>query len=153
MKPLRVTPAVAVLTALIVAAATVIAIELAQSAAMSRPIVTDPCQLRQPFPGHGIDAAIQQLVLDALDGAACRLHTSREQLVLSLRPGAGATHLHWNRKTIDTALRAGLLGAVDKGERRGNIPGLLAPVIRHAVETIPLTPLIQGGITLRNLIG
>ena len=52
---------------------------------------------RQPVPAArgpdgGIDATVQRIVLDGLDGAACRLHTTREELVLSLGgSGLGVT--------------------------------------------------------------
>ena len=46
--------------------------------------------------------------LATLDGAACQLHTTREELVLSFVPSAGTQRIRWNRQTIDSALRAGL---------------------------------------------
>src|SRR5207247_7224659 len=106
--------AVTVLGCVIVAATAVAITELARGATNNGVTIANPCKERAPFPGHGIDATIQRVVLDGFDGAACRLRTSREQLVLSLR---GGSH-RWNRRTIETALPAGLLRAVDDAERR-----------------------------------
>ena len=110
--------------------------------------IANPCKQRALFPGHGIDATIQRVVLDGLDGAACRLHTSREQLVLSLRGTR-----KWDRRTIEKALRAGLLRAVDEAERRGDIPGFLAPLVRRVVKSAPIDKLVNGKISLRDLLG
>jgi hypothetical protein len=110
--------------------------------------IANPCAVRTPFPGRGIDATIQRVVLDGLDGAACRLRTTREELVLSL-DGKG----RWNRRTIEVAVRGGLLGAVERAGRRGDIPGFLLPLVRRAVERAPIAALVRGGIRLRDLIG
>ena len=58
--------------------------------------------------GGGIDATVQRFARATLDGAACQLHTTREELVLSFVPSAGTKRIRWNRQTIDRALRAGL---------------------------------------------
>jgi hypothetical protein len=141
--------AVTILGCLLVAAVAVAVAEIGRSATNDSVTIANPCKARTPFPGSGIDATIQRLVLDGLDGAACRLHTSREELVLSLR---GGSH-RWNRHTIEAALRAGLLRSVDQAERRGDIPGFLVPLVRRVVENAPLDKLIEGGISLRDLLG
>jgi hypothetical protein len=102
--------------------------------------------------GGGLDATIQRIVLDGLDGAACRLHTSREELVLSLGSGTGVRR-RWDRRTIEIALRAGLLHSVDEAERRGDLPDFVASVLRRGVRAAPLEQLIEGGIRLRDLFG
>jgi hypothetical protein len=136
---------------LLVAAVAVVVAEVGRSATNGSVEIASPCKPRAPFPGHGIDATIQRVVLDGLDGAACRLHTTREELVLSLRGGNGSRR--WDQHTIDTALRAGLLRAVNEADRRGDIPGFLVPTVRRVVETVPLEKLIQGGLSLKDLIG
>ena len=125
--------------------------EVGKSATEGSVKIANPCKPRAPFPGHGVDATIQRVVLDGIDGAACRLHTTREELVLSLRGGDGSRR--WDQQTIDTALRAGLLRAVDEAGRRGDIPGFLVPTVRRVVETVPLEKLIQGGLSLKDLLG
>jgi hypothetical protein len=140
-----------ILVVLVVAAAAVAVGEVGRSAADGGVKVADPCKPRTPFPGHGIDATVQRVVLDGLDGAACRLHTTREQLVLSLRGGSGSRR--WTQSTIETAVRAGLLRAVDEADRRGDIPGFLVPTVKRLIETVPLDKLLQGGISLKDLFG
>ena len=149
----RVTPSLLVLLALLLSAAILLAVELADGAAgYGSGTVANPCRERT-FAGSGLDATIQRVVLDGLDGAACRLGTSREELVLSLGVGGGFPPRRWDRRTIETALRAGMLGAVDRAEQRGEIPSLLAPLVRRAVRFLPLEQLIRGAVGLRDLIG
>lgn len=143
-------PAAALLVGLLVAAVAVLAAELGSNAAHRSVTVANPCKPRALFPGHGVDATIQRVVLDGLDRAACRLHTSREGLVLSLGTRNG-TH-RWPRRTTE-ALRAGLLRAVDEAERRGDIPGFLAPLVRRVVQRAPIDKLVEGGISLQDLFG
>jgi hypothetical protein len=90
-------------------------------------------------------------VLEGLDGAACRLRTTREELVLSLSPSSSRTR-RWDRHTIELAVRAGLDRAIDAERRQGNIPGFLVPILHRLVEATPFDKLIQGGIALGNLI-
>ena len=153
MRARHVTPAVATLAALLRVAAILVAVELAHGAAdYGSAKLANPGAPRS-FPGGGIDLAVQRIVLDGLDGAACKLGTSREELVLSIGSGGGYPPRRWDRKTIETALRAGMLGALDAAERRGDVPSFLAPLLRRAIEAAPLEQLIRGAIDLRDLIG
>ena len=45
--------------------------------------LADPCTAKPAFAGGGIDGAVQRFALSGLNGAACSLHTTREELVLS----------------------------------------------------------------------
>jgi hypothetical protein len=148
----RLTRAELVLAAMLAAAALLLAVELAKGAAEPvSPVLVNPCNPRQAQ-GSGFDATVQRIVLDGLDGAACRLHTTREELVLSLAPGTGFRR-RWDRQTIEVALRAGMLRSVDEAERRGDLPSFIAPVLRRLVQTAPLDRLIKGGFQLRDLLG
>ena len=140
------------LLALLVGAAALVGVELGKGATGSvSPSIANPCRARAAFTGSGIDGVIQRIVLDGLDGAACRLGTSREELVLSLRAGTGVRLSRADRSTAEAAIRAGLLRSVDEANGRGDIPGFLVPVVRRLIETAPIDTLIQGGITLRDL--
>jgi hypothetical protein len=127
-----------ILAALLLAAAVLVGVEFAKGAAHTGAVqLANPCQPRT-FRGD----VVQRVVLAGLDHAACRLHVSREALVLSL----GTTS-----KPKEAALRAGLLRAVDEAERRGEIPALLAAPIRELIRTAPINKLIRGGISLADL--
>lgn len=135
-----------ILALLFVAAAVLVGVEFAMGAAHTGDVhLADPCKPRE-FRGD----VVQRIVLDGLDGAACRLHVSREELVLSLGSGS-PFHRRWDKKTIEVAVRAGLLRSVDEAERRGEIPPLLAEPVRKLIRTAPLDKLISGGITLADL--
>jgi hypothetical protein len=140
------------LVALLVAGGALVAVELGVGALDEpSPKIANPCQPRAGRTG-GIDTTIQRIVLDGLDGAACRLHTTREELVLSIGGGSEAPR-HWGEHTIEVALRAGLLRSVDEAVQRGDVPSFLAPTLRGLVERLPLEKLIRGGISLNDLLG
>ena len=114
--------------------------------------IADPCAQRAPFAGSGLDATVQRVVLDGLDGAACRLGTSRERLVLSLA-GDSSQRLPGGRATTEAAVRAGLLRSLDEAASRGDVPVLLTPLLRRVVQTVPLDQLIRGAVGLQGLFG
>jgi hypothetical protein len=143
----------AILVAIVLGALTLVVVELAKGAARQvSPAIGTPCEQRPPFAGSGIDATVQRVVLEGLDGAACKLRTTREELVLSLSPSSSGSP-RWDRHTIDVALRGGLRQAIDAEAQRGNIPAFLVPVLQRLVQTTPLEKLIRGGLSLGNLIG
>ena len=45
--------------------------------------VADPCSPRDWRNPQGLQQTAEQIVLSALDGAACKLHVSREEMVLA----------------------------------------------------------------------
>ncbi|HSC49187.1 MAG TPA: hypothetical protein VLD16_02900 [Gaiellaceae bacterium] len=140
------------LVALLLAGVALVAVELGLGALNEpSPRIADPCQPRAGRTG-GLDTTIQRIVLDGLDGAACRLHTTREELVLSIGGGSEAPR-QWDEHTIEVALRAGMFRSVDAAVARGDVPSFLAPALRGLVERLPLDQLIRGGIRLRDLIG
>ena len=141
------------LAALFVGALVLIGLELANGAVDAGALaVRDPCEPRPPFPGQGIDAVLQRIVLDGLDGAACELATTREELVLSLAPSSGV-QLPWDDEAIERAVRAGLLEAIDDAEQRGSLNGLLALALRQVVERAPVQWLVDGAQGLADLFG
>ena len=141
-----------VLVALLLSGVALVGVELGRGALDEpAPKIADPCQPREG-PTGGIDATIQRIVLDGLDGAACRLHTTREELVLSLGGGVGVTR-RWDAHTIEVALRAGLLRSVNAAVQRGDVPEFLAPTLRGIVEHAPIGQLVRGGLSLSDLLG
>ena len=139
-----------ILAALLLSGVVLFGVELGRGALDEpAPKLADPCRPRDGRTG-GIDATIQRIVLDGLDGAACRLHTTREELVLSLE---GNAPRRWDEQTIEVALHAGLLRSLDEAEKRGDLPGFAAPLLRRIVERAPLDLLIRGGLELSDLLG
>ena len=139
--------------ALGLAAVVLIAVELANGALdYGESNVADPCVQRQPYPGEGFEATIQRIVLDGLDGAACELNTTREELVLSVDPELGRD-VEWDDQALERAVRAGLLESIAEAEARGSIGGLEARLMREVVERAPLDWLVQGGTSIADLLG
>ncbi len=121
------------LAALAAAAVSLIAVELALGAiGFGSSRLADPCASKPALQGGGIDGAIQRFALSGLDGAACRLHTSREELVLSFSPSAKTT-VRWDAATIDRALRAGLDRAARESAGSGFAGSFLSAVLREIV--------------------
>jgi hypothetical protein len=123
---------------LLAAAAVLIVVELATGAiGFGKPKLADPCTDKPAFKGGGLDGEVQRFALSGLNGAACRLHTTREELVLSFVPAAGTKAVRWDRPTIDSALRAGFQQAFKDTEDRG----LAGYVIGHILEVVVGAPL------------
>jgi hypothetical protein len=80
---------------------------------------------------------VQRFALSALNGAACKLHTTREELVLSFVPAAGTKTVRWDRATIEEALRAGFDRSFEDTERRG----IAGYVIGHILEVVVGAPI------------
>jgi hypothetical protein len=126
------------LAVLAAAAAALLVVELALGALhFGGTKLADPCTAKPGVTGGGIDGAVQRFALEGLNGAACKLHTSKEQLVLSFSP-ASHEKIRWNRQTIDEALRAGIDRAAHESAG-GGITGsvlafLLRELIAHPVE-------------------
>ena len=101
----------------------------------------DPCHApADPFPqGHGIDGTLQRISLSAIDGAACKLGTGREELILSLEPrGDFGPEVRWTRATLEEALRAGLIRAIDDADHRDTIPGFVATGLKFVAQRAPI---------------
>lgn len=135
------------------AAVALLAVELGKGAlSYGESTVADPCGKRASFPGEGFDATLQRIVLDGLDGAACELGATREELVLSFDPSL-AGDVPWDRPTIERAVRAGLLRAVADAEERGSLGDIEARLLRELIRRVPIELLIEGGTSLADLLG
>lgn len=102
-------------------------------------VVEDPCTASpDTFPGDGLDAAIQRIMLSTLNGAACELGTSRERLVLSLDDNSGYDDVTWDQETLEQALRTGAHRAIDDANDRDAIPGWVAAALGFVVDKAPV---------------
>jgi len=106
---------------------------------------SSPCTAAtDPFPGGGLDATLQRIVLSGLNGAACELGTTREALLLALAPNSGFDDVHWDRPTAERALRGGFERAIDDADHRGSLPGWAASILRVIVQRAPIDLLLKG---------
>ena len=127
-----------ILAVLLGAALALIVVELSIGAiGFGKPKLAEPCRDQPAFKGGGLDGEVQRFALSGLNGAACRLHTTREELVLSFVPAAGTKSVRWDRKTIDDALKAGFQQALDDTKQRG-VAGFIIGNILEVVLGAPL---------------
>ena len=132
-----------VLGLLLVAAVALLAIELSLGAiGFGKPRLADPCTSKPAFSGGGLDGEVQRFALSGLNGAACKLHTTREELVLSFAPAAGTKRVRWDRRTIDDALRFGFQRSFHDLEARG-VAGFLIGNVLEVVLGAPLDYLLD----------
>jgi len=148
----RAKAALVVVWALLAAGVLLVAVELADGASKRSKTIANPCLPRAHSLGSGLDATVQRVVLDGLDGAACNLGTSRERLVLAL-VGDSSERLHWSRQRIELAVRGGLRRSLDQAAKRGEVPAFALPVLQRLIRDAPLDQLIRGAISLNDLLG
>ena len=103
--------------------------------------VADPCTTREWRNPEGLQQVLEQIVLSALDGAACELGVSREDLVLAVRSedalDSFAEEHGITREDAERAVDEGLVRAVDDAEKAGALPGPLADFARGVVQSVP----------------
>ncbi len=121
--------------------AAVLGIQVAAGGGTYEPLhPADPCAARAvSSAAPGIDGLSERLVLLGLDGAACTLHVSREQLALSLaQPGDPSD------AEID-ALHGGLLAAVTRMKDDGSLPPASA-LLDEALDSADLNRFLEAAI-------
>lgn len=118
--------------------------------------VADPCVTREWRDPGDLEAVFEQIVLSALDGAACELGVSREELVLAVRDEASldafAAEHGISRADAEQAVEDGLERAIDDAEEAGALPGFIASVARKAVGSVPPWLLLDALESLRGLL-
>ncbi len=111
------------------------------------PAVADPCVTREWRNPDGLERVAEQIVLSSLDGAACDLHVSREELVLALATDESRTQFAREHGIDDGALeeavRRGLIRAVDDAEDAKALPGWQADILRAAASRVPVNELLD----------
>ena len=100
----------------------------------------DPCVARTvTSQSEGMDGLTERLVLLGIDGAACRLHVTREALTLELaQPGV---------RTDEQvkALHDGLLAAVERMKKDGSLPPA-SELVDEALENADLNRFLEIAI-------
>jgi len=103
--------------------------------------VADPCVVREWRDPGGFQTVLEQVALSALDGAACELGVSREDLVLAVADEAAldafAIENGISRAEAERAVANGLDRALDDAEDADALPGFVASLARRAVESLP----------------
>jgi hypothetical protein len=108
----------------------------------------NPCD---PRPWHetsgGLEGLAEQFTLSALDGAACKLGVTREQLARALATKQNrerfAKRFHIDDERLAKAIRAGLVRAVDDAEEHGELSPIIGAPLRVTVEHVPLEEEIE----------
>jgi hypothetical protein len=126
----------------------------------------DPCEAREWTDPGNLEETAQQFALSAIDGAACELGVSREELTRALADeqsrAAFAEEKGLSEGEIEEAVRAGINRAIDDAEEAGAIGSLVATGLRAAVRVMPIDqmiPLLEdatgflSGDTLRDVDG
>ena len=103
--------------------------------------VADPCDARERSDADGLGETIERIALTAVDGVACELGVSREDLVLALRSEEALAALSAeqgiDRDELEQSINDGLVRAVDDAAEAGALPGFVAPLVRKAAESVP----------------
>jgi hypothetical protein len=137
--------AIALATA--VSAALVVTYLALGGASYSPASVADPCASRDWRDPEGVQEAVQQIVLSALDGVACELGASREDVVLAFASRASfeqfADEHGLSNARLEELVRSGLVRAIDEAERADALNPTLAGVLRTLAERIPIDELLD----------
>lgn len=144
----RVRPGWVLPGAAVAACVAVIGAYVALGGASYEPLeVADPCDARPVEQLRRTDDVLQQLALSALDGAACSLRVTREELALALADPEGRSRFLREHRVSDAAferaVRAALVRAVDDAERVDAISPLTASILRPAAERLPVGVVID----------
>jgi len=144
-----VTRSIALVVVAVAASVVLVVAYLSLGGASYRPAaVADPCAERVWRAPSGVEETLEQVALSAADGAACKLHVSREDLVLAL---AGRDDLerfardhHVSQDEAEDAIRDGVVRAVDDAEQAGAIGSGLAGGLRTVAEHLPIGLLLDA---------
>jgi hypothetical protein len=119
----------------------VLGVQLAHGGGTFEPLHSaDPCAARAvTSKAHGIDGLTERLVLLGLDGAACRLHVSREALTLELAQPGPRTDAEIE------AVHDGLLDAVQRMKADGTLPPA-SDLVDEALDNADLNSLLEAAI-------
>jgi hypothetical protein len=109
--------------------------------------VADPCAPREGRNPDGFEQVAEQIVLSALDGAACELGVSREEIVLAFSSRASlerfAEEHGVSTEELESLARAGLRRALDDAERANQLDPMLADQLRGLAARVPIAQLLD----------
>jgi hypothetical protein len=108
--------------------------------------VADPCATRDWRSPQGVQEVAEQIVLSGLDGAACELGVSREEMVLAFGSRGSlesfAHKHHVSTQHVDELMRAGLMRSIDDAEQAGALDPTIGDLLRGFVRRLRVAELI-----------
>jgi len=130
----------AILVSTVAAVALVVAYLALGGASYAPAAVADPCAPREVRDQDGFGEVTEQIVLSAVDGAACELGVSREAVVLAFASDDalerfGREH-GVSEEELGKLVRAGLVRAADDAERAGQLEPRLANLLRGLARSV-----------------
>jgi AcrR family transcriptional regulator len=132
----------------VAAALALVAAYLALGGASYAPAkVADPCATRDWREPQGLAEVGEQIVLSGLDGVACELDVSREEMVLALanrdsRERFARKH-GISDERLEQLVRDGLMRAIDDAVQADALNPTIADILRGLVRTIPVDELVD----------
>jgi hypothetical protein len=134
-----------------------LAVYLALGGASYEPTpVADPCAAREWREPGGVEAVLEQIALSALDGAACELGVSREELVLALEDeeslDAFSEEHGVSRADAERAVDDGFERAVADAEEAGALSGRTAALVAGVLGELPPWLLLDALERVRDLL-
>jgi hypothetical protein len=109
--------------------------------------VADPCATRDWRNPQGLEEVGEQIVLSGLDGAACELGVSREEMVLALANSDSrerfAREHGISDQRLEELVRDGLMRAVDDAEEADALNPTIANILRGIVRSVPVDELVD----------
>lgn len=109
--------------------------------------VADPCESRDWREPSGLSEVAEQIVLSALDGAACELGATREEVVLAFENRDELDRFAQKHgiedEELEELLRRGLVRAVDDAEQADALSPTVADGLRALVRRIPLETILE----------
>jgi hypothetical protein len=132
----------------VAAALTLVVTYLALGGASYAPAeVADPCATRDWREPQGLAEVGEQIVLSGLDGAACELGVSREEMVLALANSDSrdqfAREHGISDERLEDLVRDGLMRAIDDAVEADALNPTIADILRGLVRTIPVDELVD----------
>jgi hypothetical protein len=109
--------------------------------------VADPCATRDWREPQGLAEVGEQIVLSGLDGVACELGVSREEMVLALANGDSreqfAREHGISDERLEQLVRNGLMRAIDDAVEADALNPTIADILRGLVRSIPVDELVD----------
>jgi AcrR family transcriptional regulator len=109
--------------------------------------VADPCETRDWREPDGIEEVAEQIALSGLDGVACELDVSREEMVLALaNPDSRAQFAREHgisNERLEELVRDGLLRAIDDAVQADAIDPTIADLLRGIARNVPVDDLLD----------